>query len=66
MIRILPGMVMLGVGMTLGGSGPSILCPQLGMWIGDSWILLLGMVVGGLLFALLALVLPLTSLDWPS
>eukprot|EP01062_Namystynia_karyoxenos_P070372 TRINITY_DN65741_c0_g1_i1.p2 TRINITY_DN65741_c0_g1~~TRINITY_DN65741_c0_g1_i1.p2 ORF type:complete len:389 (+),score=101.16 TRINITY_DN65741_c0_g1_i1:107-1273(+) len=60
LLRVASGCIILGIGMTLCGSGPSMLPAQFFVAKGG-WRILLGCLAGGLVFAVLDSVLPLKA-----
>jgi uncharacterized protein len=50
-LRVVVGSCVLGIGMALGGSGPTMLPAQIGGGVNTAWVTLLGMLAGGLVFS---------------
>uniref|UniRef100_A0A7S1QFW4 Sulphur transport domain-containing protein n=1 Tax=Neobodo designis TaxID=312471 RepID=A0A7S1QFW4_NEODS len=52
-LRVIAGSATLGVGMALGGSGPTMLPSQIGGGVSTAWVTLLGALAGGVVFSII-------------
>jgi len=56
-VKVIGGGMTLGCGMSLAGSGPTMLPSQIGANVGNAWITLLGLLGGGVVYAIIERVL---------
>jgi uncharacterized membrane protein YedE/YeeE len=57
-LRVIVGSALLGVGMALAGTGPTMLPSQIGGGVGTAWVTLLGALLGGVIFSIIDKVAP--------
>eukprot|EP00757_Euglenozoa_sp_SAG-D1_P012400 gene12400-3644_t len=64
-VRVMGGCFVLGIGMSISGSGPTLLPTQVGTWVHNSWFVLIGCFTGALVFTILNAFIPLAVRDSP-
>lgn len=62
-VKVVVGGMTLGCGMTLAGSGPTMLPSQIGANVGNAWITLLGLLGGGIVYAIIERVYEMCTAD---